>query len=291
MRFLRGRGTGAVQHLAQGAEGDGAASDVDFGEEPLSEMSFLDHLEELRWTIIKSLGAILLATIICSFFSGWVIDVILMGPTRPTFFAYDFLGVEAVELVLQNRTIHGQFFAYWGTVVVVGLIMGSPVIVFQIWRFIEPGLYSREKKGLRFVSVFATFFFALGILFGYGIITPLALQFFAKFQISESIVNEFDITRYFSMITTLAFGVGMLFELPVVVYFLSKLRILTPETMRKSRKYAVIVMLVAAAFLTPPDPISQLLVAIPLMLLYEMSIFIAAYVTKKEDRLMREALE
>jgi sec-independent protein translocase protein TatC len=214
-----------------------------------------------------------------------------MGPTRDTFFMYDLMGIDATTLDLQNRTITGQFFAYWGIVVVVGLILGSPIVVYQLWRFIEPGLYKREKKGLRFVSVFATFFFMLGISFGYLVIAPLALQFFANFQISDRIVNEFDITKYFSMITTLSFGVGMLFEMPVIVYFLAKLRILTAEFMRKSRKYALIIMLVIAAFITPPDPISQTLVAIPLMGLYELSIYIAAYVHRKETNALNEALE
>ncbi|HEX7069516.1 MAG TPA: twin-arginine translocase subunit TatC [Rhodothermales bacterium] len=291
MRFLKLRGTTTVQRLPQGAQGDGAMADADLEREQLSEMSFLDHLEELRWMILKSGMGIILMTVVCSFFSTWIIDVLLLGPTRETFFMYDLLGIDAETLNLQNRTITGQFFAYWGIVIVVGLILGSPIVVYQIWRFIEPGLYKHEKKGLRFVSVFATFFFMLGISFGYLIIAPLALQFFANFQISDRIVNEFDITKYFSMITSLSFGVGLLFELPVVVYFLAKLRILTAEIMRKSRKYALIVNLVIAAFITPPDPISQVLVAIPLLGLYELSIYIAAYVNRKETQSLNAALE
>lgn len=291
MRFLKSRGTTAVAPIQDGAHGDGAMADEGLSREALSEMSFLDHLEELRWMILKSGVAVLVAAIACTFFSTWIIDVILMGPTRPSFFMYDLLGVEAIGLDLQNRTITGQFFAYWGTVVVVGVILGSPFVVYQIWRFIEPGLYRHEKKGLRFVSVFATFFFVLGILFGYCVITPLGLQFFASFQISDQIINEFDITKYFSMITTLSFGVGVLFEMPVVVYFLAKLRIMTPDVMRKYRKYALIIMLVVAAIVTPPDPISQTLVAIPLMGLYELSIYIAAYVNRKEVKALEQALE
>ena len=280
-----------VRELTGGAEGDGAAHAVELEETALKEMSFLDHLEELRWTILKSLAGVLVATIACTFFSEWIIDVILMGPTRASFFTYQLFGIDAVEVDLQNRTITGQFFAYWGTVVVVGLILGSPIIVYQLWRFIEPGLYRSEKQGLRFISAFATFFFILGILFGYAIITPLALQFFATFQISERIVNEFDITRYFSMVTTLGFGVGVLFELPVIIYFLSKLRIITPQFLRKSRKYALIVMLIIGAFLTPPEPVSQVLVALPLMLLYELSIYISAYVNRKEEKRLANALK
>lgn len=291
MKSLRARFSTAIGALPQAAQGDGAAAQPELDGDGLKEMSFLDHLEELRWTIIKALAAILVAAIACTFFSTWIIDVILMGPTRDTFITYKLLGVDAVGLDLQNRTITGQFFAYWGTVVVVGLILGSPVVVYQLWRFIEPGLYKQEKKGLRFVSVFATFFFILGILFGYLLITPMALQFFASFTISDQIVNQFDITKYFSMVTTLSFGVGVLFEMPVVVYFLAKLRILSADFMRKSRKYALIINLIIAAIITPPDPVSQTLVAIPLTLLYELSIYIAAYVNKKEQRKMDEALQ
>jgi sec-independent protein translocase protein TatC len=256
----------------------------------LAEMSFLDHLEEFRWSLLKGLGGVLLATILCSFFAGWIIDVLLMGPTRIDFFMYKAFGIDAIPITLQNRTITGQFFAYWGTVLVVGLIIGSPIFVYYFWKFIEPGLYPTEKKGLRFSAVAATFFFILGILFGYCVITPLALQFFANFTISDAILNEWDITRYFSMVTFWAFGVGVLFELPVVIYFLSKMGIVTPTLLRNGRRYALVTILVMGAFLTPPDPISQILVAIPLLLLYEGSIYVSAFVNRRRDRELREAL-
>jgi len=266
-----------------GTQGDGASSGVDVPDEK-GVMSFLDHLEELRWTIIKALGGMLIATIACAFFSRWIIDTLLLGPTRTSFFMYDVLGINAEALELLNRTITGQFFADIGTIIVVGLILGSPITVYYVWKFIEPALYAHEKSGLRFASVFATFFFMLGIAFGYLILTPLALQFFANYTISENIVNQFDIMKYFSMVSFWALGTGLLFELPVVIYFLSKVGIVTPDLLRTYRKYALIVVLTVGAFLTPPDPISQVIVALPLLLLYEGSIYVSAFVNRRRRK-------
>ena len=249
-----------------------------------AEMGFLDHLEELRWRIFKALGAVLVCSAACLLFADWVIDSLLMAPTRPGFFMYEVFKVEATELVLQNRTITGQFFAYFGTVLAVGLLLSTPVVLYQVWAFVEPGLYKHEKEGLRFIAAFATFFFVLGVAFGYLILTPLALQFFANFQISDQIINEFDITRYFSMVLMWTFGAGALFELPVVVYFLARLGVVTVQKLRAARKYALIVILIIAAFFTPPDPLSQFIMAVPLLGLYECSIGITAVVERKRRR-------
>ncbi|MFQ5570119.1 MAG: twin-arginine translocase subunit TatC, partial [Rhodothermales bacterium] len=219
----------AKSNLPAGLQGDGAADPLSKG-----DMSFLDHLEELRWTLIKGFGGVLVTTIVAAFFSDWILEELLLGPKKADFFMYRLLGIEATDFALQNRTVTGQFFAHIGTIIAAGLVLGSPVFIFYIWRFIEPGLYPHEKSGLRFSSVFATFFFMLGLSFGYCVITPLALQFFANYQISPEIINEFDITRYFSMVTWWSFGAGLLFELPVVVYFLAKLGLATPDRMRKS---------------------------------------------------------
>lgn len=257
---------------------------------PDGEMSFLDHLEDLRWSIMKGFGGVLVATIAALFFDDWIIEELLLGPKKTDFFMYDILGITPTEFTLQNRTLPGQFFTHIGTVVVAGVIMGSPLFVFQMWKFIEPGLYAHEKKGLRFSAVFATLFFMLGLLFGYLIITPLAVQFFASYQISPDIRNDFDITKYFGMVTWWAFGTGILFELPVVIYFLAKLGIASPERLRKSRKYALLVVLILGALFTPPDPLSQVLVATPLMLLYEASIFISVWVERKRRRELEKSL-
>jgi sec-independent protein translocase protein TatC len=202
---------------------------------------------------------------------------------------YDVLRLTAVDVVLQNRTVTGQFFAAFGTVLASGVILGSPIVVFQAWKFIEPGLYPEERQGLRFAAWFATFFFALGIAFGYLIIAPIALQFFAQFQVSEAILNEFDISKYFSMLLTWSFGAGLVFELPVVVTVLARVGIVTPTILRVGRKYALVAILVIAAFLTPPDPWSQMLMAIPLVGLYELSIGLASVVEKRRLRALAKA--
>jgi sec-independent protein translocase protein TatC len=256
----------------------------------LGEMNFLDHLEELRWRIFKGLAGVVAGVIACMFFYQWIIDVILLGPANPDFFMYRLLDIELKEFVIQNRTVTGQFFAAIGTVAAVGLIIGAPVLIYQMWAFIEPGLYPHEKSRIRFVSVFATGFFMLGAAFGYLIITPLAVTFFAGFEISSKISNEFDITRYFGLITLWSFGAAVLFELPVVVYFLSKLGLVTPALLRRSRKYAIIAILVVSAFLTPPDPFTQILMSVPLTLLYEGSILISAAAERKRKRDLDRAL-
>jgi len=261
-------------------QGDGAPSEEVHPDER-GVMPFLDHLEELRWTMIKGGAGVLSTTILCAFFSNWIIDRILLGPTRTDFFMYEFLGMSPVEVDLLNRTITGQFFADLGTIIVVGIIAGSPIVVYYAWRFIEPALYPGEKKGMRFSAVFATFFFLLGATFGYLILTPLAFQFFAQYTLSQQINNMFDIMTYFRMVSFWTLGTGLLFELPVVVYFLTKVGILTPEAMRTYRKYALLAVLAVGAFLTPPDPISPVIVALPLLGLYELSIYISRWVSRR----------
>ncbi|MFW5973289.1 MAG: twin-arginine translocase subunit TatC [Bacteroidota bacterium] len=288
MKLFGSRKGTAVE--APPVSGDGVSGEPPVTESDLLEMSFLDHLEEFRWAVIRRFVGVGVAIVVCAFFSKFIIDSVLLGPAKSDFFMYRLFGVNAENLDLLNRTITGQFFAHIGTIAAVGIVVGSPFIVYNIWKFIEPGLYPNEKAGMKFSTVFATFFFVSGILFGYLIITPLALQFFANYQISDVIANQFDITRYFSMVTFWAFGTGILFELPVVIYFLSKLGIVTPDILRKYRRVAVVGVLVAGALFTPPDPVSQILVATPLFLLYEGSIFISSFVSRRREAELREAL-
>ena len=283
-------GDGTTRPAAPGVLPQGAGLATGAGrkdpsrEAEAGEMPFLDHLEELRWRIFKGLGGVLVCVFACLFFADWILDTLLLGPTKADFFMYDRLRIDAVSVVLQNRTITGQFFAYFGTVLAVGLVMGSPIILYQTWKFIEPALYPQEKEGMRFAAAFATFFFVLGVSFGYLVITPIALQFFAQFEVSDQITNEFDISKYFSMLITWAFGAGILFELPVVVVVLAKVGVLTQDMLRTGRKYALVAVLVISAFLTPPDPWSQLLMSIPLMGLYELSIALTGVVERRRAR-------
>ena len=238
------------------------------------EMPFLDHLEELRWHLFKALGGVAVMCVLCFVFADWIITNVLLAQTKSTYFMYDILGVDAVDVVLQNRTVTGQFFAYYGTILAAALVLGSPVIVYQLWKFIEPGLYPGEKKGVRFAAAFATFFFACGIAFGYLILSPYALQYFASFSISSSILNEFDINRYFSMLIGWTFSAGLLFEAPVVMVVLARLGIVNSAMLSSSRRFALVLILILAAVLTPPDPLSMIIMAIPLLLLYELSIWL-----------------
>lgn len=254
------------------------------------EMPFLDHLEELRWRILKALGGVAACAAACLFFANRIVDGLLMAPTRTSFFMYDVLSIDAVAVTLQNRTITGQFFAYFGTVLATGLVLGSPIVVYQAWKFIEPGLYKAERQSLRFASLFATAFFVTGIAFGYLVLAPIALQFFAQFSVSESILNEFDISKYFSMLLTWSFGTGLLFELPVVVSILAHLGILTEQMLRTGRRYAIVIILVVAGLLTPPDPLSQIILGVPMLGLFELSVWLTRLIERRRaKRLAAEA--
>ncbi len=225
----------------------------------------------------------------CFFFADWIVDVLLIGPSRPDFITYRVLGMETTAFELINRTITGQFFAWAGTVITAGVIIGAPFLIYHLWKFVEPALYPDEREGMRFASLGATLCFMAGIAFGYLIVTPLSLQFFAAFELSSEIANEFDITKYFSMVAMWSLGVGILFELPVVIYFLAKAGILTSDMLRKGRKIAIVIILILGAIITPPDPISQLIVALPLFGLYEVATLLAARVERKRARALAKA--
>ncbi|GAB5519595.1 MAG: twin-arginine translocase subunit TatC [Rhodothermales bacterium] len=282
----------ASKETPAGHVGDGAAgTPPDVDAQAMAEMTFLEHLEELRWALFKGIGGILLTTLICFAFSDFIIEQVLMGPKESDFITFRLLGLEIESFELQNRSVTGQFFAWIGMIMAAGFVLGSPFFVFALWKFIEPGLYPNERKGLRFSAVFATGFFMLGIAFGYFVITPFALKFFAEFELSPEVINEFDITKYASMVTFWSLGAGALFELPVVIYFLSKLGVVTAAMMRKWRKFGLLITLILGSIFTPPDPFTMILVAIPLMGLYELSILISAYSERKRDREMKAALE
>ncbi|MEX0724437.1 MAG: twin-arginine translocase subunit TatC [Gracilimonas sp.] len=253
-------------------------------------MSFLEHLEELRWRIIKGLIGVLVGMIIAFFFADFFVEDVILGPTRSEFFMYDLLRVDAVNFELQSRRLPGQFFTYWGTLFVMGFVIGSPFFIYQMWSFIEPALERKEKKKSYFTSFFITFFFLLGVAFGYMILVPFALQFFAQFQISDIIRNDFDINEYFSSVAMWVIACGIIFQIPVVSYSLSKIGLLTPELLKKYRRHALILCLVVSAMLTPPDPISQILIALPLTVLYELSIWVSRYANRKRKEELDEAI-
>lgn len=257
--------------------------------DPTTNMSFLDHLEELRWRILKGLLGVLAGVLIAFFFRDFIIKELILGPARADFFMYRIMPIDPVDLSLISRRLPGQFFTYWGTLIITGVIIGSPLFIFQLWAFIEPALESGEKIKTFLNSLFITFFFLLGVTFGYLILVPFAVQFFTQFVISDVISNEFDINEYFISVAVWTLACGVIFQVPVISYFLSKVGLLDPDIMRKYRRHAIIAILIVAAFLTPPDPVSQLMIAFPLIFLYQFSIYLSKIASRRRKKELEKA--
>ncbi len=262
------------------------------------EMSFLQHLEELRWILIRCAVVILITSCVAFTFSDFIYKEILFGPKDPNFFTYKFFCSIAqtfgagdtsicnadMPFKIQNTSMGGQVsFMIW-TCITAGFILAVPYVFWELWRFISPALYQKERNYARgFISVSSLLFFT-GVLFGYYFIVPLSVYFFGTFSASPEIVNEFNLESYTSMIKTSVLGCGVMFELPILIFFLTKMGLVTPESLRKYRKFAIVIVLIVAAIITPPDVVSQTIVSIPIMLLYEISIWISVLITKKEKK-------
>ena len=233
------------------------------------EMTFLDHLEELRWRIIYSVVGILIGTVIAWIFIDFLVDKILLLPARTANFK------------LQNLRPFGQLFLYFQVAIMLGLIFSFPNVVYQLWKFISPALKSKEKKYIKWIVLFTTFCFMCGVVFAYYVMLPLTLKFAAQFG-SAAIQNNFSVDEYLSIILSIILGAGLVFELPMLSFFLSKIGLLSPKLMRKYRKHSIVVIMILTAFLSPgTDPVSQVLLAVPLVLLYEISIFVSKIFQKK----------
>lgn len=268
------------------------------------EMSFLDHLEELRWHVVRSVAAVMIFMIAAFIMAPWIFDNIVFAPARvdfPTFKwlcalgekigATETLCVDKINFKIQSRYMTGQFTMQFMAAFVIGLIIAFPYVFWEIWRFVKPGLYSKERRYSRGAVFAVSFQFALGVLFGYFILCPMSIWFFSNYTISDMIVNEFDITSYVQTVVALVFGSGLLFQLPVVIYFLSRIGMVTPAFLRKYRKHAAVIILIVAAIITPPDPLSQTIISLPLYLLYEISIFISAFVARQRQKEEDDKLE
>ncbi len=263
------------------------------------EMSFLDHLEELRWHVVRAISAVFIFMIVAFIFGPWIFENIVFAPARIDFVTFRYLCkvghalnmveslcVEFIPFKVQSRFMTGQFTMHLTAAFVLGFVVAFPYVFWEIWKFITPGLQIKERKNSRWAVTAVSFLFMVGISFGYFVMSPLAVWFLSSYTISPMISNEFDITSYVSTVTALVFGSGLLFQLPVVVYFLSKIGIVTPQLMRQYRKHALVGILILGAIITPPDPLSQSLISLPLYLLYEISILISAMVARqrlKED--------
>lgn len=268
-----------------------------------SEMSFFDHIEALRWHLIRASVAIIIFTCFVFYYFKWIYSNVIMGPSRESFFTYrmmcrmgDFFQnlnpkwfsakdfcVDKINIHLINTEMAGQFTLMINSSLIIGMTLGIPYLLWEIWRFIKPALHEKERKAASGFVFYASFLFLLGVSFGYFIISPLSLKFLSGFTVSDSIQNLFSIDSYISSVATLTLATGVVFQMPILVYILSSLGILTAKFMRNTRRYAIVIILVIAAIVTPtPDMLTMSIVSLPLFVLYEVGIVVAGLVEKRK---------
>lgn len=272
-----------------------------YNDDEEKEMTFLDHLEELRWHLIRAVSSIIIFAIAVFLAKDFVWHSVILAPSRLDFWTYEMmckvgelvqsstLCIEDLPFIIQNRKMTGQFTMHITSSVLIGLIVAFPYVFWEIWRFISPGLKIEERRHSRGAVFFVSLLFIIGVLFGYYIISPLSVNFLAHYSVDGSILNEFELSNYVSTISMIVLSSAVLFQLPMVVYFLSKAGIITPSFMKHYRRHAIVIILILGALLTPPDPISQVLIAVPLFGLYQISIFISAGVLRNKEKLEYES--
>ena len=252
------------------------------------QMSFLDHLEELRWRLMRSAIAIIMFAIVIWIYQKEIMENVFLIMIEPSFITFNFfceylhVCIDKIPVNFQSMTLSGQFSYALMMSIMGGVVLAFPYIFYQLWSFVKPGLKFKEQRMARGIVFYVSILFFLGILFGYFVVAPLSVQFFGTFQISSQIKNDFTINSYMSTILSTVFYTGLFFLLPIVTYLLVKIGLFTPEFLVKYRKHAVVVILILAAIITPPDVISQVIVTIPIYLLYELSILVAKRVAKNQ---------
>lgn len=265
-------------------------------------MSFLGHLEELRWLLVRSSIAIIIAAVIAVIFNKFIFDVIIFGPKQGNFITYQFFCEIAQQFdfdksfcnnelpfEIQNRTMDGQLSVMIWTCLTAGFILAFPFILWEFWKFISPALYQNERKHAKTFLFVSSILFFLGVLFGYFVLVPLSINFLSNFTVSTIVENQIDINSYISLVKTTSLATGLIFELPIIIFFLTYLGLITDSFLREYRRYAYVLILIVAAVVTPPDVISQIIVSIPLVLLYEGSIIVAKVITKRNLKKERKA--
>ena len=263
-------------------------------EEEEDGMSFLDHLEQLRWHLLRSISAILVFMLLAFLSKSFIFGVVILGPSKVDFINYQTLCrisealsipalcIQELPFIIQSRQMTGQFSMHITSSLVVGLIAAFPYVFWEVWRFIAPGLYDKERNAARGAVFFVSLLFFLGAAFGYYILAPLSINFLSNYQLDPSIANEFDITSYISTLSMLVLASAVMFQLPVVIYFLSRAGLVTSGMLKTYRRHAIVGILVLSALITPPDVISQLLIAMPILVLYEIGIIIAKRLEKQK---------
>jgi sec-independent protein translocase protein TatC len=261
-----------------------------------NEMSFLEHLEELRWHIIKSLVSIFVVAIVAFIFKDILFNKILLAPKSPEFITYRLfckvaeivkiprLCIQTVPMELISIKMSGQFSMHIMVAFVAGFIVAFPYVFYQFWRFIVPALYPKEKSVARGAVAVSSLLFLLGVAFGYFIITPLTIQFFSSYSVSDEVTNQINLISFVSTNASVLLSCGVIFELPILIYFLSKIGLITPKFLKKYRKHAIVLIILAAAVITPPDIFSQLVVSLPLIILYEVGIVISRRIEKRRKK-------
>lgn len=264
-----------------------------------AEMSFFDHIDVLRKHLLRAAVVVLVFTLGAFYYTDFIFNQIIMGPKNPSFWTYRMMCklvakfpsigpefcITKIDAKIINTEMAGQFTLQLNSCVMVGIILGIPYLLFELWLFVKPALHEGERKSASGFVIFASTLFFLGILFGYFIICPLSINFLTNFTVSPDIQNTFTIDSYLSSVMTLTLGAGVIFQLPVIIYILSKVGIMTPAFMRASRRYSTVLILIIAAVVTPTaDPYTMMIVAMPLFLLYELSIYISANIEKKKNK-------
>ncbi len=262
-----------------------------------NEMSFLDHLEELRWHLIRSTIAVVIIGAVAFILKDFIFNTVLFGPKQADFPTYQlfcniskFLGfsdafcIDRLNFEVQSRVMAGQFSAHIWTSIWAGFILGFPYILYELWKFISPGLYEKERKNSKGFILIASFLFFLGVLFGYYVVAPLSIRFLASYSVSPEIHNDIDLSSYISTVRAAVIACGLIFELPIIIFFLTKVGLVTPEILKKYRKISLVVVLILSAVITPPDVASQIVVALPILILYQISIYISKVVLRKEAK-------
>ena len=263
-----------------------------------SEMGFLDHLEVLRWHLIRSFVAIILLAIVAFVFSDFVFNTVILAPKTPEFFTnymlckfgnyidVKTLCINSKPFQIINIKMAGQFSTHIMVSLVAGFIVAFPYVFWEIWSFIRPALHTSEKRHAGGAVFFSSLLFILGVLFGYYIIVPLSVHFLGGYNVSDQVLNQINLGSYISTVTTVVLAAGIIFELPIIIYFLSKAGLVTPQFLKKYRRHSLVVILILSAIITPPDIFSQVLVALPLLILYEIGISISKKITAKDESLM-----
>lgn len=266
----------------------------------INEMSFLDHLEELRWHLIRAVSAIMIAATGAFLMKSFIFDTLIFGPSKSDFLTYNVL-CQASQLLgfdsfcgtnfdfeVQSRTMAGQFSAHIWTSITFGFIIAFPYVIYQLWKFISPAMHQNERKHSRGFIIISSLLFFTGCFFGYYIICPLSINFLGTYQVAEKVHNDFDLNSYIGLIRASVLASGLIFELPIIIYFLTKVGLVTPEVLRKYRKFALVGVLILSAIITPPDIASQVIVAIPIIILYQVSIYISKVVIRNQEKKERK---